>query len=133
MWSFYWRHEDEKSNTQENDEYEYLVIKIFCFQSRNHKWASCPEDYDFLRGFYHSNETFLDNIEQALCCRPKTYISRTTDCYLEDVGQKLDTEGWNTCRDWYYMAGVYRGGCNALSCIETLKCCKITAQGIRYH
>ncbi|CAH3038178.1 unnamed protein product, partial [Pocillopora meandrina] len=96
--------------------------------SRNHKWASCPEDYDFLRGFYHSNETFSDNIEQALCCRPKTYISRTTDCYLEDVGQKLDTEGWNTCRDWYYMAGVYRGGCNALSCIETFKCCKITAQ-----
>ena len=32
MWSFDWRHKGEKSNAQENDEYEYLVIKIFCFQ-----------------------------------------------------------------------------------------------------
>ncbi|XP_022781842.1 uncharacterized protein LOC111322890 [Stylophora pistillata] len=100
--------------------------------SKNHKWASCPEGY-FLRGFYYSNKTLLNNIEQAWCCRPKNYISRTKECYLQDVGIKLDKEGWSTCGDWYHMAGVYRGGCNFLHCIETLTCCKIMAQGVCYR
>ena len=30
------------------------------------------------------------------------------------------------------MAGIYRGGCDRLSCIETLKCCKMIVGEKRY-
>ncbi|XP_078365914.1 uncharacterized protein LOC144650130 [Oculina patagonica] len=95
--------------------------------SRNNQWASCPDGH-FLQGVYRSNDTRLHNIEQASCCKPRNFESmyKNMDCYDENVGILLDKKGWSTCmRDWYYMVGMYRGGCDQLHCIEIVKCCRM--------
>ena len=34
-------------------------------------------------------------------------------------------KAWAAVDDGYYMAGVYRGGCDRLYCIEKIRCCKM--------
>ena len=97
-------------------------------QFRNDRWASCPDGY-FLQGIYRSNETWLHNIEKALCCRPRNFKNMTKDCYDEDVRKSLNKKGWSKCRDWHYMMGVYKGDCDKLNCIDMIKCCRMSPPG----
>lgn len=114
-----------------NHEVIYFVIHFITLQSRNNQWASCPEGY-FLQGVYRSSDIWLHNIEQALCCKPRNFetMHMNVDCYNEDVKISLDKGGLSKCKkDWYYIVGLYRGGCKHLSCIEYIKCCTMRPPG----
>ncbi|XP_020626858.1 uncharacterized protein LOC110064194 [Orbicella faveolata] len=100
--------------------------------SRNNRWASCPDGY-FLQGIYRSTETWLHNIEKALCCRPRNFKNFTKNCYDENVRKSLNKKGWSKCRDWHYMMGVYKGDCDNLNCIDMIKCCRMTPPGTHSH
>lgn len=103
------------------------------FQSRNSKWASCPDGY-FLQGIYRSSDVWQDNkIEQALCCRPRNFsnIDMARDCHDEDARIPLNDRGWSKCKHkWYYMVGVYIEDCDDLHCIEMIRCCRMQLPGI---
>ncbi len=101
----------------------------YFFHSRNDQWASCPEGY-FLQGVYLASGTLLNNIEQALCCRPRNFQNVNMDCHIESVRASLDKRGWSKCwGDLYFVAGVYKAGCDNLYCIEMIKCCKMMPTG----
>ena len=127
-----WRNggtEERRNGSRQGERKELIMNTIF--QSRNNKWASCPDGY-FLQGFYRSSDVKLHNIEQALCCRPRNFanIDMARDCYDEDVRLSLDKEGWSKCKqDWYYMVGVYKEGCDDLHCIEMIRCCRMRLPG----
>ena len=44
----------------------------------------------------------------------------------------FDSKGLSKCNDGYYMAGLYRGGCDELRCIEKIKCCKMYPSELCY-
>ena len=88
-------------------------------------WANCPDGY-FIQGFYRSSGDWLKSIESGRCCKPKTLPDRYESCYSEDIVGKFDNIGLSKCKQsGYYVAGIYKGGCDKLSCIEKLKCCKM--------
>jgi len=52
------------------------------------------------------------------------------DCYDEYVVLSLKKEGWSKCKKtWYYMVGVYKGGCDELHCIVMIRCCRMRLPG----
>ncbi|XP_078368380.1 uncharacterized protein LOC144652235 [Oculina patagonica] len=112
-----------------NDTQDCIKVDWKSSLSRNDHWASCPEGY-FLQGVYHSSGTLLNNIEQALCCRPRNFQNVNMDCHIESVRASLDKRGWSKCwGDLYFVAGVYKAGCDNLYCIEMIKCCKMMPTG----
>ncbi|CAL1532982.1 unnamed protein product [Lymnaea stagnalis] len=92
----------------------------------NNQWAKCPDGY-FLQGLYRSGSWpgYLYNIEQGLCAKPFRHPDNYGSCYDQDIVYCFDDEGLCNCQDGYYVTGIYRGGCNKLLCIETLKCCSM--------
>lgn len=92
---------------------------------RTNRWAVCPNGY-FVRGFYRTDGDWVHNIEEAKCCKPNTFPDRYEACYNENVGSSFDNRGLSKCKkEGYYLAGIYRGGCDRLYCIEWFKCCKM--------
>ena len=90
-------------------------------------WAKCPEGY-FVRDLLRSSGNGVSNIEGAFCCKPET-LSGYGECYEDtDVERSFDRDGKgrSECNDGYYLAGIYKGNCNSLYCIEKFKCCKMT-------
>ena len=88
-------------------------------------WANCPDGY-FIQGFYRSSGDWLKSIESGRCCKPETLPDRYESCYSEDIVGKFDNIGLSKCKQsGYYVAGIYKGGCDKLYCIEKLKCCKM--------
>ncbi|CAH3178988.1 unnamed protein product [Porites lobata] len=93
----------------------------------NNVWAVCPTGY-FIRGFYRNDNAWLHNIEEATCCKPNSFPNRYEDCYDENIGSSFDNIGLSECsKNDYYVVGIYKGGCDELHCIKTLKCCKMVA------
>ena len=102
------------------------------FLIRTNSWAVCPNGY-FVQGFYRGSGDWLDSIEEAKCCKPDTFPDRYEHCYNENILSSFDNKGLSKCeQEGYYVAGIYRGGCDRLSCIETLKCCKMIVGEKRY-
>lgn len=92
---------------------------------RTNRWAVCPNGY-FVRGFYRTDGDWVHNIEEAKCCKPNTFVDRYEACYNENVGSSFNNRGLSKCKkEGYYLAGIYRGGCDRLYCIERFKCCKM--------
>ena len=102
----------------------FLFFPYFFLKSGN-KWALCPEGY-FLQGMYRtSEEDWLSNIELGKCCKPDSLPYQYGKCIDKAITTSFDNKGLSSCDDGYYMAGFYKGSCNRLYCIETLKCCKM--------
>ncbi|XP_015749586.1 PREDICTED: uncharacterized protein LOC107329410 [Acropora digitifera] len=92
---------------------------------RTNVWAVCPPGY-FLRGLFRNTGTWLHHIEEATCCKPQTLADKYQDCYFENIWYSFDRKGIVKCnRNDYYLAGIYKGGCDQLHCIELLFCCKM--------
>lgn len=110
-----------------------IFHSIFYFLIRTNSWAVCPNGY-FVRGFYRSSGDWLHNIEEAKCCKPETFPDRYEHCYNENILSSFDNKGLSKCKKaGYYVAGIYKGGCDKLYCIEMLKCCKMNVGEKGYH
>ncbi|CAL1535882.1 unnamed protein product [Lymnaea stagnalis] len=92
----------------------------------NNVWANCPAGY-FLQGLYRSGQFpgLLHNIEDGRCTKPADHPNYYGQCYDEDISVCFDDKGLCKCKDDYLVAGLYRGTCDNLYCLETLKCCKM--------
>ncbi|XP_059173670.1 uncharacterized protein LOC131954154 [Physella acuta] len=92
---------------------------------RSNSWAYCPAGY-FLNGIYRSdnNKGLLYNIEEGRCAKPADHPPYHGHCYDHDIGLCFDNKGLCRCNNDYYVAGIYRGDCDKLYCLETLRCCK---------
>ncbi|RMX46862.1 hypothetical protein pdam_00007652, partial [Pocillopora damicornis] len=98
---------------------------------KTNTWAVCPLGY-FLRGFYRNDGAWLHHIELGKCCKPNTFPDRYEDCYTENVRISFDKRGLSQCkRQGYYLAGIYKGGCDKLFCIESFKCCRMNIDECR--
>ena len=78
-------------------------------------------------GLYRTgDDPWLHNIEEARCCKPEGLPDRYADCYIENVWGSFDGKGLSECkREGYYMAGIFRGDCDKLYCLEEFKCCRM--------
>ena len=90
----------------------------------NNRWSTCSSGH-FLQGLYRSDGNKLHNIEYGKCCKPANHPYWWGSCYNQDIRLSFDKKGLSKCNDGHYMTGVYRGGCDRLRCIETIKCCKM--------
>ncbi|KAH9499561.1 hypothetical protein Btru_078122 [Bulinus truncatus] len=92
-------------------------------------WAYCPSGY-FLQGLYRSDTGwpwytgYLHNIETARCAKPATHPFYYGDCYVLDI-PTFDRQGIFSCREDYYLTGLYKSGCDKLHCLDSLMCCKM--------
>lgn len=88
-------------------------------------WAGCPPGY-FLNGLYRSetNKGLLHNIEEGRCSKPADHPSYHGHCYDHDISVCFDNKGLCKCNHDYYVAGIYRSGCDQLHCLDKLRCCK---------
>ena len=93
----------------------------------------CPTGY-FLQGLYrNSGEGWVHHIEEAKCCKPNTFPDKYEDCYGEDIWGPFDNIGLSGCKKrGYYVAGIYKGGCDNLGCIERLFCCKMSIGKLQF-
>ncbi|KAH9488921.1 hypothetical protein Btru_058742 [Bulinus truncatus] len=115
-------------------------------------WANCPQGY-FLQGLYRSDKChrknvkedyytvgssrytsglvdcpdgFLQNIEDGTCGKPVGYPDKYSECYIEDISACFNKSATCSCkRDDYFVAGIYKGRCDELSCLEKLRCCRL--------
>ncbi|CAL1532981.1 unnamed protein product [Lymnaea stagnalis] len=103
---------------------ETVVVDWRFVLTDNDRWATCPDGY-FLQGLFRSDSWpgYLQNIEQGLCAKPVGHPDNYGSCYDEDITLCFDDDGLCGCLEDYYITGIYRGSCNKLMCIETLKCC----------
>ena len=105
----------------------YLVLHADWWKilDSNNRWGKCPDGY-FLNGIYRNenNPGWLHNIEEGRCVKAADAPSSYSTCYNHNIGTCFDNKGWCTCNSGYYVTGVYRGGCDSLYCMETLRCCK---------
>ncbi|XP_059148831.1 aerolysin-4-like [Physella acuta] len=89
-------------------------------------WSTCPPGY-FLNGIYRTRDAdrgFLHNIEEGRCSKPADHPPYYHDCNDHNVETCFNGIGLCKCNDGYYVTGLYKGNCNRLFCIETLRCCK---------
>ncbi|XP_059160878.1 uncharacterized protein LOC131944339 [Physella acuta] len=94
----------------------------------NNMWANCPPGF-FLQGFYRSDGQGLSNIEFGRCYKPAGHPTYYGQCYEDtNIQNCFDDEGLCTCKDGYFITGLYRSDCNQLYCINKMKCCKMAAE-----
>ncbi|XP_005097555.1 uncharacterized protein LOC101859480 [Aplysia californica] len=94
----------------------------------NNRWNSCPRGY-FVQGLYRDKGTnTLQDIAEGRCIKPASHPYRYGECYDLSISPFFETEGWHRCNDHFFITGIYRGGCNELYCLKTLKCCKMAPQ-----
>ncbi|XP_059145005.1 uncharacterized protein LOC131932152 [Physella acuta] len=89
-------------------------------------WVNCPAGY-FLNGLYRSQDSkgLLFNIEEGRCSKPRRHPRYYGHCYDHDISACFDNKGICKCNTDYYVTGLYRGSCDKLYCLETLRCCKM--------
>ena len=99
---------------------------FFLLHDSTNTWATCPDGY-FMGGLYRTGKNhWLHNIEEARCCKPEGLPDKYADCYNENVWGSFDGKGLSECkREGYYMAGIFRGKCDKLYCLEEFKCCRM--------
>ena len=105
-----------------------ILLLPLSLQWRFNVWAVCPTGY-FLQGLWRNDGVgWIYQIEEAKCCKPNTLPDQYGDCYNENIWGSFNHYGLSECkRDGYYAAGLYKSNCNALRCIEYLKCCRMAA------
>ena len=89
-------------------------------------WSTCNNGY-YMTGLYRSSGSFLHNIEESRCCRPKSQVKSWGTCKDLDVSTSFDRKGRNVFEPGYYMAGLFRSSCLSLYCLEKVKCCQMGA------
>jgi len=101
--------------------------KIVDFRA-NSTWASCPTG-TLLAGISRDRHNSLRGVTALYCCKP----CRDDGTTALSVGQcavtswysamKNSATGFASCPDNSFIQGLYKGGCNSLSCLEQVKCC----------
>ncbi|XP_059146971.1 uncharacterized protein LOC131934820 [Physella acuta] len=94
--------------------------------NKENSWSSCPPGY-FLNGIYRTKDAdrgFLHNIKGGRCNKPGDHPAYYSHCYYHDIGICFANVGLCKCNDGYYVTGLFKGNCNKLYCIQTLRCCK---------
>uniref|UniRef100_A0A7M5WQS3 Cnidarian restricted protein n=1 Tax=Clytia hemisphaerica TaxID=252671 RepID=A0A7M5WQS3_9CNID len=100
------------------------TLNIWLHWDRDDRWAICRNGH-YMNGIYNTKGSHLHNIEEFHCCKPKSHHTSWGHCYNQSVRRSLDEKGWSRCTYGYYMAGMYKGHCNDLYCIESFKCCRM--------
>jgi hypothetical protein len=91
-------------------------------------WSTCPTGY-YIHGLYRTgrigswSNNQLYHIEESHCCRPKESTSYE-NCVDANWWSSFDHQGWSSCPGGYAMTGIYRNDCNAIYCIESVRCCR---------
>lgn len=91
---------------------------------KNKSWSKCPNGY-FAQGLKRSGGHRLHNLKGAQCCRPTKAAKKWGHCYKQNIVKSFDNKGWSECKANYFLAGLYRGTCNNLYCIEYMYCCRM--------
>lgn len=84
-------------------------------------WSTCHQGCAVTGLRRIDGQHSLDDIDGAKCCQ----VGLSAHCEEKDIGHTFDREGWATCPDNTYLAGLYRSeGENAgIGLIEKLNCC----------
>ncbi|XP_028414751.1 uncharacterized protein LOC114537839 [Dendronephthya gigantea] len=92
-------------------------------------WSQCGKDR-YMTGLYRKKKTKNDPIsllDQAKCSDVPglLYLTKNDrDCYNHNWKKSFDKKGWSTCKNGYYMTGLWRNSGNKLDKIEQAKCCR---------
>jgi hypothetical protein len=92
-------------------------------------WSQCPNGM-FMHGLYRNGrigrwqDNQLYHIEEAKCCRPVETTSYG-HCVNANWWSSFDRQGWSNCPHRYAMTGLFRNGCNAIYCLEEVRCCQL--------
>ncbi|CAL1537898.1 unnamed protein product [Lymnaea stagnalis] len=94
--------------------------------TQNNRWSWCPQGF-FLSGLSRSagNQAKVNSIQQARCVKPSLHPYYYRSCYDESIEATFEAKGSVSCRDGYYVVGLYRGNCDELKCIDSLHCCQM--------
>jgi len=92
-------------------------------------WSHCPNGY-FMHGLFRNGRigrwqnNQLYHIEEAKCCRPQESRGYGR-CMNANWWSSFDRKGWSRCPNGYAMTGMYRNNCNAIYCLEEVRCCTL--------
>ena len=78
-----------------------------------------------------SGDERIGRIEYAECKDAPSYLypaKEDMDCYNHDWWASFDRQGWSTCKNGYYMTGLYNTNGPRLGNIEEAKCCRPKSQ-----
>ncbi|XP_078352126.1 uncharacterized protein LOC144636802 [Oculina patagonica] len=119
-----YNYENPTQDSQECDDEDFSELQ------GSDVWAECPSGY-FLRGInirdpVGADGIFLDDISHGKCCRPKHHYGEYGSCYDLDISSSFSSAGWSSCKEGFFMTGFYKGSCNSLHCMDTLRCCSMT-------
>jgi hypothetical protein len=73
--------------------------------------------------------TSVRGVTAFYCCKPCREDGTTAlpvgQCAVTSwyAAMKNGYAGWASCPDNSFLQGVYKGGCNSLTCVEQVKCC----------
>ncbi|XP_028394911.1 uncharacterized protein LOC114519057 [Dendronephthya gigantea] len=97
-------------------------------------WSLCGNDW-YMTGMwrhdFRSEDERIGRIEYAECHNaPRNLypVKGEQDCYEHDWSRSFDHQGWSTCKNGYYMTGLYKSNGQQLRNIETAKCCRPRTQ-----
>ncbi|XP_059157019.1 uncharacterized protein LOC131941653 isoform X2 [Physella acuta] len=90
--------------------------------NRANAYVECPTG-NFLTGLFRTQGWTILYIEEGRCNLAKGQSPRYGPCYDEDITSCFKQSGCCTCKNDTYVTGLYRGACDALSCINKLRCC----------
>ncbi|XP_066919024.1 uncharacterized protein [Clytia hemisphaerica] len=93
-------------------------------------WKTCKQGYFMSGVFTQPGAQKISDLAQFHCCRPKKQKEQWGHCYNHDVSSSLDNKGWSTCRSGYFMAGMERGYCDGLHCVNQIKCCQMESLAV---
>ncbi|XP_028399896.1 uncharacterized protein LOC114523229 [Dendronephthya gigantea] len=100
-------------------------------------WSTCGRGR-YMAGLYrHSSRSndYIYLIEKAYCVdAPGDLYSAKKDqhCYDHNWWKSFNNKGWSTCKNGYYMTGLWRNSGNKLYHIEEAKCCRPKTQVTRW-
>ncbi|CAL1547286.1 unnamed protein product, partial [Lymnaea stagnalis] len=94
------------------------------FLSGYKSWAFCPEGY-FMQGLRRADSTSegINNFKHARCTKPATHPHYYGQCYTENVWNCLEVRGLCSCKPGFHLTGLFKSECDALYCLEELRCC----------
>ena len=100
-------------------------------------WSLCGRGR-YMAGMYRNERRGSDPIyllEEAKCVDAPGYLySAQGDqyCYNHNWWRSFDYIGWSTCKNGYYMTGLWRNNGDKLYHIEEAKCCRPKSQGLSW-
>lgn len=88
-----------------------------------------------MTGMWRHNYKLFDErigrIENAECRDAPSYLypaKDDMDCYDTNWWSSFDRKGWSTCKNGYYMTGLYNTNGKKLYNIESARCCRSKSQ-----